>query len=709
MTRTTRFFTISMLAAGLALAQAERSAEVQLKAAMHKEQVEGDLKAAIKLYQSIVEKFAGDKAVAAKALLQMGQCYEKLGQADARKTYEQLLRQYADQNDIAAEARTRLSALERAEGSSRPLGATLRKVWAAGNNGIVEGSPSPDGRYLSFTDWETGDLALRDLATGQNRHLTGKGSWKDSGEFAEASAISNDGKQVAFSWFNKDNFYDLRVIGMDGSQPRVVFRDKGVAYHVMPYGWSADGKQILAVLFHRYQDETRIALISADGGSARVLKTLADYPRYVSLSPDGRFLVYDALGLGEGRERDIFLLSVDGGQEIPLVRHPADDFAAIWMPDGKRVLFASDRTGTNGFWVLDVVDGKPKGDPQLLKDNVGRRILLNGFTRQGSLYYSVNAGTEDLYIAETDPAAGKILRQPALVCTRFANSNSDPSWSPDGQRLAYYYSQRYDTPWTSRPTLVIHSLETGEERDVPVTVLQIPFPVSWFPDGKSVLVRAWDNLKTNQIACYRVDIQTGEHRLIQSFPRPIHGVGDMSPDGKILFFLTGEGPKLRGAVVARDIQTGQERDIASVPYLGEGTFARLIVSPDGKYLLLRLPVDENQWTALRLVPATGGEWHELCRFPMSEFSAASYDLAWTSDGRNVLIVRRTGKEGTPELWRIPVAGGEPQKTGLSMEDMRLVAPHPDGRRIALDTGRPDDPLGEVWVLENFLPALKSAR
>ena len=66
MTRTTRFFAIAMLATGLALAQTERFAEVQLKAAMHKEQVEGDLKAAIQLYQRIVEKYAGNKAIAAK-------------------------------------------------------------------------------------------------------------------------------------------------------------------------------------------------------------------------------------------------------------------------------------------------------------------------------------------------------------------------------------------------------------------------------------------------------------------------------------------------------------------------------------------------------------------------------------------------------------------------------------------------------------------
>jgi hypothetical protein len=75
----------------------------------------------------------------------------------------------------------------------------------------------------------------------------------------------------------------------------------------------------------------------------------------------------------------------------------------------------------------------------------------------------------------------------------------------------------------------------------------------------------------------------------------------------------------------------------------------------------------------------------------------------------VLIVRRTGKDGMPELWRIPASGGEPQRTGFAMEGMMYFAPHPDGRRIAFDCGRLSGAMSEVWVLENFLPALKSGR
>jgi len=96
----------------------------------------------------------------------------------------------------------------------------------------------------------------------------------------------------------------------------------------------------------------------------------------------------------------------------------------------------------------------------------------------------------------------------------------------------------------------------------------------------------------------------------------------------------------------------------------------------------------------------------LCRFRQSETKDFA-ELAWTPDGRNVLMVRRTGTDGKPELWRIPIAGGEPQRTGLSVEGMGLVAPHPDGRRIAFESGNPSVESRELWVLENIPGAAES--
>ena len=75
------------------------SAEVQLKAATHLELVDGDLKAAIEQYKKITTNAGGNRSITAKALLQMGQCYEKLGLAEARHAYERVVRDFADQQE----------------------------------------------------------------------------------------------------------------------------------------------------------------------------------------------------------------------------------------------------------------------------------------------------------------------------------------------------------------------------------------------------------------------------------------------------------------------------------------------------------------------------------------------------------------------------------------------------------------------------------
>jgi len=200
------------LSVGYLASQAkDDKAEMTLQAAIKAETVDGDLRGAIELYKKIAALPGAGRATVATALLRMGGCYEKLGEADsqeARKAYEQVVREYGDQAAAAAEARTKLAALSGAGGTPRGLTLTVRKVL----EGDVSGKVSPDGRLISFTD-ESGDVAVRDLITGQIRRLTDEGSWSED-HWAEESVPSPDGKSVAYAWWGKAR--ELRVVGLDG-------------------------------------------------------------------------------------------------------------------------------------------------------------------------------------------------------------------------------------------------------------------------------------------------------------------------------------------------------------------------------------------------------------------------------------------------------------------------------------------------------------
>ena len=236
-------------------------------------------------------------------------------------------------------------------------GITVQQVWAGPGVDTI-GGLSPDGRHLSFVDWDTGNLAVRDLSTGKNRHLTHKGSWEDSDEYAEYSVVSPDGKQVAYAWSNKAGAYELHIVGLDGSGRRVLLPGEKEDW-LCPIDWSPDGRQILVGFVRNFPGEepgvTEFAFLSVKDGSMEVVKshTLpagSESWRWLERqSPDGRYVVYTG-GATEGSEQsDIFLLSVDGGRESPLVQHPAVDRDPVWTPDGKKVLFVSDRTGAMGL------------------------------------------------------------------------------------------------------------------------------------------------------------------------------------------------------------------------------------------------------------------------------------------------------------------------------------------------------------------------
>lgn len=84
---------ILVTGSGIARAQDRVQAEKLLESAHHKEVVDGDLKTAIEQYRKIAAQFAKQPEVAARALYQLGQCQEKLGQAEARKSYERIVRE----------------------------------------------------------------------------------------------------------------------------------------------------------------------------------------------------------------------------------------------------------------------------------------------------------------------------------------------------------------------------------------------------------------------------------------------------------------------------------------------------------------------------------------------------------------------------------------------------------------------------------------
>jgi len=144
-------------------------------------------------------------------------------------------------------------------------------------------------------------------------------------------------------------------------------------------------------------------------------------------APDTAKIVFAKANVGENR--DIYLMNIDGSEQVNLTKHRADDIYPVWSPTGEHILFTSDRE--KKAW-----------------------------------------GTSDLYLM--DPDGSNVRRVFAKSARR-----SEPTWSPDGKRIAYNYREVGNT------SLYIGTIDGKDEERV-----AIGYSPAWSPDGTEIIFRS---------------------------------------------------------------------------------------------------------------------------------------------------------------------------------------------------------------------------
>ena len=562
------------------------------------------------------------------------------------------------------------------------------------------GSPSPDGRFVSFTDWSTGDLALHDFSSGEDRRLTGKDSWATP-EFAEFSVVSPDGKQVAYAWFGSDG-YELRVISIEDSKNRVLFGQKNTPW-VWPVDWTPDGRSVLTWL-SRENGVDELALVPLAGGNLRILLSTREVEQASapSLSPDGRVLLYARPQDGNSKARDIFLRSVRSGDEVGLVRHPADDVPMGWTPDGSHVLFTSDRRGSRDLWAVAVGTAGADGEPELIKSSFGDppdNFMPMGFTSRGLFLYGTWQVRTDVYVTAFDENGE--TGPPRKMTELYPGSNRGPAWSPDGSRLA----------WTSKRqdgyVLVIGELDSDHLTEVQISSRMTSIAgagIRWSPNPSTILATGRAKDRDGWQGVFTIGVASGEtERIASAGPRGVLRHPQWSPDGRSVYFLrrSDEG----SAIVVVDLASARESVVL------ETRVGNMALSPDGRWIVYTTDIyyqeEPNETPAIRVVSTKGGEPETIFESSEVQPFTPRTPLAWSPDSSHVYFGMNVSSptprpEDRVELLKIARTGGEASPLGVSMTGFARLRVHPDGRHLAFDTRRNR---GEIWSIENLLLAL----
>ncbi|HEX9185905.1 MAG TPA: protein kinase [Vicinamibacteria bacterium] len=320
-------------------------------------------------------------------------------------------------------------------------------------------------------------------------------------------AVSPDGGRVAFVRAGRAGYSRIAVVSL--ATPTVATDltgdEDGLWNHRKP-AWSPDRREIA------YADSRNLWLVSADGGGARRLTSGPGPDDHPAFSPDGSWLYYSSyrdgtfalwrlpmgggppvratLGTGPEAEPhlagtrlafstrlsnlDLVLIDLRSGerQRLPDLRTDANP---AFSPDGRQLVFTSDRGGTLDLWSQPLDRGRPAGPARRLTDDVGTENMP-AISPDGRwlAFGRVLDGQRDIW---TMPLSGGLARR----ITEDPAVDKTAAWSPDATRLAFA-SERGGTGhvW-------IVPMANGAAAADPVQVTSGPdedfFPC-WSPDGK---------------------------------------------------------------------------------------------------------------------------------------------------------------------------------------------------------------------------------
>ncbi len=739
---------LAMFCLSAAPLRGQQTPEELLQSALYKLQLEGDLRGAIDIFRALVDDFPKHRAVAARALVQLGLAHETLGSTEAERAYQRVLRDYPDQVAAADQARARLATL-RPQFTAAADGWVDRRRWVTANDWVFSGSVSPDGHSIAFVDWggisgaghnAFGELMVHDTRTAEYRLIV---PTSETNGYVQRGIWSRDGQRLAFSTWGPDHQF-LHAVNADGSGHRVV-TDNPQHAAIWPGAWSASGDFIVSFI-RGWDYVRRIGLVSVDDGSVRILKTLQAPVRggggglqmNLSLSPDDRYVAYSYPDVS-GDGGNLFVLAVDGSGEERIAPNAARDAYPHWTPDGDRIVFVSDRSGRTGLWAVEVVNGRAVHPPELIRSDVGS-IALMGFTEEGSLSYQRFVSESDIHVAEVDWELGDFAGEAVPLSDRFVGTNGRATWSPDGSRIAYL-SRRAGSGMQDAFFLVVKSLQDGAERDIELTMrLHRDTRPEWSADGRYVLFSA------RSTGAYRIDVETGEVTR-ERFRRDWAGHW-REQRGRFVSARQSErlrsmGIRIVGQRDHRRYRTGDEplragekllwvrdgiRWIRSLDCEGvarrprsecsvydwipgdhgmmvewevdEGEFGGWELSPDATMLAyVQAPDPDSFPNVLWVWPLTGGEPREVAR---TEGEGAWIPaVRWTPDGRHLLFVTIENREVRDfKLSRVALNGGQPEPIDLPIDLMQLgeLTFMSGGTRIAFPVASQGR---EIWTLSGF--------
>ena len=334
---------------------------------------------------------------------------------------------------------------------------------------------SPDGRYLYFASdrggsmeiWRVGIDEATGLVAGQPEQIT-----QESGGLRGHIVVADNGARLLY--IDQRLTPIVERVGFDAAAGRIVGEPMPILY-----------------------------------------ASLA--PTSIDVSPDGQSLAF----YSAGAQQDVYVSRADGSNQRRLTNDPARDRGPAWSPDGKRIAFFSDRSGSYEIWTINT-DGTAL---TLLTNSPGANRSTPIWAPDGSrlLYIQRRGPSWDTYIIDpAKPSSRQVVEQ--LPAIGGSDEYFTPtSWSPDGQMLV---GNRAFTDRTTPGGIFVYTLATKTFQ----MVLDRAAGARWLNDNRRVIYP--DNAAKKILL---LDTQSRETRELLAVPRRDIGAIRLSADNRTLY------------------------------------------------------------------------------------------------------------------------------------------------------------------------------
>jgi len=208
---------------------------------------------------------------------------------------------------------------------------------------------SPDGKHLAFSSNRTGNYDIYLLTFGESGFVQMTQSEKDDGD----PSWSPNNKKIVFA-SRRTGKGDLYEMAIDGSSGYLQLTDRPDLEMSPSYTKSGDGLLFVTAPKKRIQLNVNTSIVlAADKGAANNARVLSEgeQPRF---SPDGKKVVFVS---ERTKNKDIWIMDGDGGSPTQLTTSGKDDKDPCFSPSGKQIVFASKRTGNYDIWVMNADGG----------------------------------------------------------------------------------------------------------------------------------------------------------------------------------------------------------------------------------------------------------------------------------------------------------------------------------------------------------------